>query len=285
MKVMVTGARGMLGQEVLQALHRRGVDCIPADVEDFDLRSAEEVDRFVGRCQPDAIIHCAAYTAVDRAESEPDACMAVNSMGTLHLVRAALKTGATLMYVSTDYVFPGEGDEPYAVNGRTRPLNIYGLSKLQGEEAVRGLMTKYFIVRTSWLFGAGGPNFVRTMLRLGRERSVVRVVDDQIGSPTYAADLASAMASLILTSRYGVYHITGEGYCSFAHLADAALRASGSRCHVEPIPTSEYPSAARRPLNSRLDKRCLDAAGFPRLPIWEDALARYLAEMRARGEL
>ena len=280
MKVMVTGAQGMLSREVVQALLRRGVDCIAADVADFDLRSAGAVEQFVSLNRPDAIIHCAACTAVDLAESDPSACMAVNSAGTLNLVRAALKVNAALMYVSTDYVFSGEGDTPHPVNERPRPLNVYGLSKLQGEEAVQGLMTRYFIVRTSWLFGRHGPNFVHTMLRLGQERSTVRVVDDQIGSPTYTVDLAAAMASMILTSRYGVYHVTGEGYCSFADLAEAALQASGSLCQVERISSSQYPSAARRPLNSRLDKRCLDAAGFPRLPHWHDALLRFLASQR-----
>lgn len=285
MKIMITGASGQLGQDVLRVLKERRIDCIGASTADFDLLDAGAVQRFVVACQPDAIIHCAAYTAVDRAESEPEKCMAVNGLGTLNLVRAAMQVNAKLLYISTDYVFDGAGDQPHETDERARPLNVYGLSKLQGEEAVRSLMTRYFIVRTSWVFGRGGSNFVHTMLRLGRERQRVRVVQDQIGAPTYSLDLAHLLVSMIQTDRYGVYHASNEGCCSFAEFADAIMRHAGSQCHVDPIPSAEYPSAARRPLNSRLSKRSLDAAGFPRLPIWEDALARYLTELREQGEL
>lgn len=278
MKIMVTGATGMLGQDVVRALRARGHVCLGTGSADFDLLDAEAVRRAVGDFMPEAIVHCAAYTAVDQAESEPEKCMAVNAMGTLNLARAALSVDAKLLYVSTDYVFDGSGDAPHETDERPGPLNVYGLSKLQGEEAVRGLMARYFILRTSWVFGAGGRSFVSTMLRLGKEKPLVRVVDDQRGAPTYTADLARLIADMIVTDRYGTYHAASEGCCSFAEFARAIMQRSGSPCRVEAIPTAEYPCAAKRPLNSRLSMRSLDEAGFTRLPPWEDALRRFMAE-------
>lgn len=279
MKVMVTGATGQLGQEVVRALDARGILCRGVGSADFDLTDADAVMAAVTADPPDAIVHCAAYTAVDLAESEPDRCMAVNAMGTLNLVRAALRVNAKLLYVSTDYVFPGTGDQLHEAASPAGPVNVYGLSKWQGEEAVRGLMTRYFILRTSWVFGPGGRNFVQTMARLGREKKQVNVVCDQIGAPTYTVDLAQLIAEMIRTTRYGVYHAAGGGECSFAALAQAVMRLTGSPCRVNPIPSTDYPSAARRPLNSRLGMRSLDQAGFARLPHWEDALQRCLRQM------
>ncbi|MBQ8554474.1 MAG: dTDP-4-dehydrorhamnose reductase [Clostridia bacterium] len=285
MKIMVTGARGLLGQEVIRALLERGHACLGVSSADFDLCDAAATRRAVSDWQPEAIIHCAGYTAVDRAESEPARCMVVNSLGTLNLVRAALRADAKLLYVSTDYVFDGSGDAPRETGAPTGPLNVYGLSKLQGEETVRALMTKFFILRTSWMFGMGGGNFVRTMLCLGSERPRVNVVCDQFGAPTYAPDLAQLICQIIESSRYGVYHGTNEGCCSFAEFANAIMQQGGRRCQVTPIPSSAYPCAARRPLNSRLSKRSLDLAGFRRLPPWEDALARYLTELKNHNKL
>lgn len=279
MRIMVTGATGMLGRDVVRALTEHGHTCLGVGSADFDLTDAAAVSRGVQSFQPEAIVHCAAYTAVDQAESEPEKCTAVNGLGTLNLARAALHAGAKLLYISTDYVFDGSGDAPHEVSDRPRPINVYGLSKLQGEEAVRGLLTRYFILRTSWVFGTGGRSFVSTMLRLGQEKSLVRVVDDQIGAPTYTVDLARLIAEMIVTDRYGTYQATNEGCCSFADFARVILQTSGSRCRVEPIPSSEYPCAARRPLNSRLSKRSLDESGFRRLPIWEDALRRFISEL------
>lgn len=278
MKIMVTGATGMLGQDVVRALRRRGHICLGVSTADFDLLDGSAVRRAVQAFGPEAIIHCAAYTAVDQAESEPERCMAVNGTGTLNLVRAALAVDAKLLYVSTDYVFDGSGDAPWETAARPAPLNVYGLSKLQGEEAVRGLMTRFFILRTSWVFGHGGPSFVSTMLRLGRERSAVRVVDDQRGAPTFTEDLAALMADMIVTERYGVYHAANGGCCSFAEFAREIMALSGSCCRVGKIASQDYPCAARRPLNSRLSMRSLDEAGFRRLPDWQDALWRFLAE-------
>lgn len=278
MRIMVTGATGMLGHDVVRALQARGHDCLGVGSADFDLLDASAVKRAVCHFRPDAIVHCAAYTAVDLAESEPERCMAVNGLGTLNIARAAVCADAKLLYVSTDYVFDGSGDQPWETTDAPAPQNVYGLSKLQGEEAVRGMMTRFFILRTSWVFGRNGRSFVSTMQHLGQRKSVVRVVKDQVGAPTYAADLAQLIADMIVTERYGVYHASNEGCCSFAELAGKIMALTGSRCRVEPIATSEYPCAARRPLNSRLSMRSLDAAGFRRLPHWQDALRRYLAE-------
>ena len=282
MKVLVTGAAGQLGREVCMALRRRGDAVVACDLKDFDLTDEEAVLAAVRKADPSAIVHCAAYTAVDRAETEPALCCRVNGMGTLNIVRAALAVGARLVYVSTDYVLPGAGDQPQPVNAAYGPLNVYGQSKQQGEEAVRSLMTRYFIVRTSWLFSATGDNFVKTMLKLGAERSEVKVVNDQIGSPTGAEDLAALLAQMVHSNRYGIYHATNEGFCSWAEFAGEIMRQGGRHCRVKPISSAEWPSAAHRPLNSRLSKDALDAAGFDRLPPWQDALARVIAQLNAR---
>lgn len=280
MKVLVTGIAGQLGYDVMKRLAELKIDAKGVDYQDFDLTDGQAVMNAVCDYRPDAIIHCAAYTAVDRAEQEPEKCAAVNGMGTLNLVRAALAVDAKLVYVSTDYVFSGEGSQPFEVNAPYGAKNVYGLTKAQGEEAVRSLMTRYFIVRTAWVFGLNGHNFVKTMLRLGAERPEVRVVGDQFGSPTYTPDLARLLCEMIQTNKFGLYHATNEGFCSWADFAAEIMRQGGCKCRVTPIPTSEYPTPAKRPANSRLSKACLDANGFNRLPAWEDALARYLAELK-----
>ena len=280
MKVLVTGVGGQLGYDVCRRLTQLGIENKGVDVQDFDLTDAEAVMAAVRDYAPDAIVHCAAYTSVDKAESMPEVCAEVNGMGTLNMVRAALAAQAKLMYISTDYVFEGAGDQPYEVNDPIMPQSVYGLTKAQGEEAVLSLMQRYYIVRISWVFGENGHNFVRTMLRLGTEKKEVSVVNDQIGSPTYTADLAVLLCDMIQTEKYGVYHATNEGYCSWAEFAQAIMDRAGLKCKVRPIPTSEYPTVAKRPLNSRMSKRSLDEAGFRRLPSWQDALARYIAILR-----
>lgn len=279
MKVLVTGVKGQLGFDVMRRLAALNIEARGVDYTDCDLTDGPSVMALVRGEAPDAIIHCAAYTAVDRAETEPEQCAAVNGMGTLNLVRAALAVDAKLLYVSTDYVFSGEGDTPVDTGAPYQPRNVYGLTKAQGEEAVRSLMNRSFIVRTSWVFGAHGDNFVKTMLRLGADHSEVSVVGDQIGSPTYTVDLARLLCDMVQTNRYGIYHATNEGYCSWASFAAEIMRQAGLRCTVRAIPTSEYPTLARRPANSRLSKASLDQAGFARLPQWEDALSRCLAEL------
>lgn len=283
MRVLVTGVKGQLGYDVMKRLADLNIEARGVDYTDCDLTDGDAVMKLVRGEAPDAIIHCAAYTAVDRAETEPEKCAAVNGMGTLNLVRAALAVDAKLLYISTDYVFSGEGDTPFETGAPYHPRNVYGLTKAQGEEAVRSLMTRCFIVRTSWVFGLNGSNFVKTMLRRGAESSEVSVVGDQIGSPTYTVDLARLVCDMVQTNRYGIYHATNEGYCSWASFAAEIMRQAGLRCTVRSVATGEYPTLARRPANSRLSKACLDQAGFARLPRWEDALDRYLNELEQQA--
>lgn len=278
MKCMLTGARGQLGRALLAELNRRGLPVVATDKDTLDLTDEKAVEAFVMAEKPDVILHCAGYTAVDRAETEPEVCMAANAGASLNLARAALCTGAAMLLVSSDYVFSGEGDTPWETEDRREPLSVYGVSKVQAEEAVRSLLTRCWVVRTSWLFAAHGHNFVRTMLRLGRERSEIPVVCDQIGSPTYAPDLAVFLCDLIRTDRYGFYHATNEGFCSWADFARAIFDEAGLPCSVKPVSSAEYPAAARRPLNSRLSKESLDRNGFARLPDWRDGLRRCLKE-------
>ena len=279
MRIMVTGARGQLGSDVMACLRRRGIDCAGVDREDFDLTDAAAVKAAVDEIRPDAIIHCAAYTAVDRAESEPEVCMRVNGLGTKNLASAALAVDAVMMYISTDYVLAGEGEEPQGVDAPIGPRNVYGLSKLQGEQAVREMLERSFIVRSEWIYGAQGSNFVQAILKRSRHDRELDVVDDQVGSPTYSADLAEALCDLILTDHWGTVHITSEGTCSWADFAEEILRQTGSRSRVRRVSSAHFRSAARRPLNSRLDKTSMDEAGLRRLPPWPDALRRYLIAM------
>ena len=281
MKVLVTGVNGQLGFDVVRLLEERGVPCLGVDVQDFDLTDGAAVKRCVVEYAPDVIVHCAAYTAVDRAESEPELCAAVNGSGTMNMVRAALAVGAKMVYISTDYVFSGKGEEPWTEDMPYDPQNVYGLSKVQGEIAVRSLMKRYFLLRTSWVYGIHGKNFVRTMIRLGKEHPEVRVVDDQVGSPTYSADLARVICDLIPTEKYGIYHVSNEGYMSWAHFAGLIMEKQGLDCRVISVPSAEYPTPARRPLNSRLSKDRLNASGIAPMPPVEDALDRYLRELAA----
>jgi len=284
MRVFVTGASGQLGREVCRILAERGRDCRGVSSRELDITEADSVRAALLTYAPDAVIHCAAYTAVDKAESEAALCRRVNAEGTANIAAACAELGCKMLYVSTDYVFSGEGDTPWEVSDRPAPLSVYGQTKLAGEEAVRAAVARHFIVRTSWVFGEGG-NFVKTMLRLSESREEVAVVADQIGSPTYAADLAGLLCDMVETERSGTYHAANEGFCSWADFAAAIFRMAGRDTRVRPISTAEYPTAAQRPLNSRLSRRALDEAGFARLPHWEDALARYLKEEKNRSLL
>jgi len=279
MKVLVTGFAGQLGYDTVCELEKRGVECRGVDIQDFDLTDAKAVKAYVQDYRPDAVVHCAAYTGVDKAESQPEVCAAVNGMGTLNVVRAALSVGAKMVYISTDYVFSGAGDKPWEEEDPYGPLNVYGMSKVQGEDAVRSLMTRFFILRTSWVFGKNGNNFVRTMLRLGREKKELRVVCDQVGSPTYTRDLARVICDFLPTEKYGIYHVRNEGFLSWYDFARLIMDKAGLHCRVIPVPTSEYPTPARRPLNSRLSGERLAASGIRPMPSVEDALDRYLAEI------
>ena len=279
MKVFVTGVSGQLGFDVCRVLRDRGIDYRGVSSRELDITERCAVERELRDYAPDAVIHCAAYTAVDRAEDEAERCWRVNAEGTAHLAAVSAALGCKMLYVSTDYVFSGDGETPWEAEDAVLPQCVYGKTKLAGELAVRAMVEKSFIVRTSWVFGKNGGNFVKTMLRLAESREEIRVVADQIGSPTYTADLAVLLCDMIETERYGVYHAANEGYCSWADFAAAIFRAAGKSTRVHPITTAEYPVKAKRPLNSRLSRRALDEAGFKRLPSWEDALARYLKEI------
>ena len=280
MRVLVTGYAGQLGYEVVRLLESRGIPCRGVDQADFDLTDAGAVLDYVRNYRPDVIVHCAAYTNVDKAETEPEICAAVNGMGTLHMVRAALSVGAKMVYISTDYVFSGTGNQPFEIDDPYGPRNVYGVSKVLGEDAVRSLMTRYFILRTSWVFGKNGHNFVRTMLRLGAEKKELRVVCDQIGSPTYAKDLARVICDMIPTEKYGIYHVRNEGFISWADFARMIMEKAGLPCRIIPVDSSEYASLAKRPLNSRLSGSKLAESGFVPMPSVENALDRYLDELK-----
>lgn len=278
MKVLLTGARGQLGCDVMKVLTARDLPHLGLGKAECDVTNGDAVRQCLTVYGPDVVIHCAAYTAVDRAEDEEELCRTVNVRGTENVAHACAELGAKMLYLSTDYIFPGNGETPFETDDPTGPLNAYGRSKLGGEKAVREALDRYFIVRISWVFGKYGKNFVKTMLRLGREKSFVKVVEDQVGSPTYTADLAPLLCDMIATDKYGIYHATNEGTSSWAEFAAEIFRQMGSTASVVPIPSGEYPVRAARPLNSRLSKRSLDEAGFRRLPAWQDALKRFLEE-------
>ncbi len=279
MKVLVTGVTGQLGHDCVAEFAKRGVKVKGVSSKDFSLTDYAKAREVITAYSPDVVVHCAAWTAVDRAEDEKDACEAVNAGGTRNIAEICRDLDAKLIYISTDYVFPGTGTEPWLPNGEKAPCNAYGASKLHGEEAVQELLTKYFIVRISWVFGINGKNFIRTMLKLSENHDRLTVVDDQVGSPTYTKDLAVLLADMAASTKYGVYHATNEGYCSWAELAAETFRQAGKATVVEPVPSSAYPTKAVRPKNSRMSKACLDAAGFHRLPAWQDAVDRYLQEL------
>ena len=279
MKVLVTGSAGQLGYDVCKVLASRQIENRGVDITDFDITDQNAVNRYLKAYRPDAVIHCSAWTAVDKAEDEPERVEAVNADGTRNIAEVCKKIGAKMLYLSTDYVFPGTGDRFYEPNDPTGPLSVYGRTKLAGELAVRKLLEKYFIVRISWVFGKNGNNFVKTMLRLAETHTEVNVVCDQIGSPTYTADLAPLLCDMIATEKYGVYHATNEGLCSWAEFAEEIFRVSGKQVKVHAIPTEQYPTKAIRPKKSRMSKSCLDLAGIHRLPDWKDALARYWKEL------
>ena len=277
MKVFVTGVKGQLGYDVMNELAKRGLEGIGVDMEEMDITDAEACERVIKAAAPEAVIHCAAYTAVDAAEDNRDLCHRVNGEGTKNIARVCSELDIPMMYISTDYVFNGQGERPWEPDDYREPLNVYGLTKYEGEIAVEQLLKKYFIVRIAWVFGLNGKNFIKTMLRLGKERGAVSVVDDQIGSPTYTYDLARLLVDMIQTDRYGRYHATNEGLCSWYEFACEIFRQAGmDEVKVTPVDSASYPAKAKRPFNSRMSKEKLTENGFERLPSWQDALGRYL---------
>lgn len=282
MKVLVTGVKGQLGFDVCKELDKRNIENKGIDRDDCDITDEQAVLNYIKNYAPDVVVHCAAYTAVDRAEDEKEICYNVNVKGTEYIARACKEIDAKMVYISTDYVFEGTGDKAYEVQDNTAPDNTYGLTKYQGEEAVRKILSKYFIIRISWVFGINGNNFINTMMKLGESRSELNVVADQIGSPTYTYDTAPLICDMIATEKYGTYHATNEGYCSWADLAEYIFSVTGQKVLVHHIKSEEYPTKASRPKNSRLSKASLDNAGFKRLPDWQDAVKRYINEKLGR---
>ena len=308
MKVFVTGVGGQLGHDVMNELHGRGIEAVGSDIApsysgvqdgspvtvmpyvQLDITDKAAVERVLAELRPDAVVHCAAWTAVDAAEDEDkrDKVMAINAGGTANIAGACRGIGAKMVYISTDYVFNGQGTEPWDPDCRDyAPLSVYGKSKLEGELAVSGTLEKYFIVRIAWVFGVNGKNFIRTMLNVGKTHDTVRVVNDQIGTPTYTRDLAVLLADMIGTEKYGYYHATNEGgYISWYDFTCEIYRQAGYTTKVLPVTTAEYGlSKAARPFNSRLDRSKLLRNGFTPLPDWKDALARYIEILRDNGEL
>lgn len=280
MKVLVTGFGGQLGHDVIKHLEALDIECRGVDIADFDITNEEQTLSYITDYAPDVVVHCSAYTAVDKAEENMDLCYAVNAKGPEYIAKACKKIDAKMVYISTDYVFPGQGTDFYEVDDQTGPLSQYGATKLSGEQAVKAQLEKYFIIRISWVFGVNGNNFVKTMLRLGREKEELRVVDDQIGSPTYTDDLSVLICKMIQTEKYGTYHATNEGICSWAQFTEEIFKQTGITCKVTHVTTQEYgATVAVRPENSRMSKKSLDEAGFDRLPTWQDALHRYLIEL------
>lgn len=280
MKVLVTGVKGQLGYDVMKELTSRGMEAIGADLEEFDITNIEQTSAFITESAPDAVIHCSAYTAVDRAEEDFDTCYKVNANGPENIAAVCKKLDIPMLYISTDYVFPGDGQRFYEPEDATGPAGAYGKTKLAGEEAVKALLDKYFIVRISWVFGYNGNNFIKTMLRLSETHKELTVVNDQIGSPTYTVDLAKLLVDMIVTDKYGTYHATNEGICSWADFAREIFAQAGKDVVVNNVTTEEYGAKAPRPKNSRMSKDKLVEAGFSRLPQWQDALARYLEDLK-----
>ncbi|MCL2819426.1 MAG: dTDP-4-dehydrorhamnose reductase [Oscillospiraceae bacterium] len=276
--ILVTGAAGQLGADIVSELKKRDIKYIGIDIADLDITDNKAVDAYIKEKKPECIIHSAAYTAVDKAEDEPELCFKVNAEGAGNIAKACKEIDAEMIYISTDYVFDGDGDKPYETDAVKAPVSVYGKSKLMGEEAVSSELYKYYIVRISWVFGKHGNNFVKTMQRLSGTNDKLNVVSDQIGSPTYTTDLAVLLCDMVLSGKYGEYHATNEGYCSWAEFADEIMLQSGSECKINPIPSEQYPTKAVRPKNSRLSKVSLDKASFSRLPEWQDALKRYLKQ-------
>lgn len=282
MKILVTGVKGQLGFDVVNELTKRGHEAIGVDIAEMDVTDKDSVDRVICAVQPQAVIHCAAWTAVDAAEDNEDKVRAVNATGTQNIADACKKIDAKMMYISTDYVFDGQGTTPWQPDCKDYdPLNVYGQTKLEGELAVANTLDNYFIVRIAWVFGVNGKNFIKTMLNIGKTHDTVRVVNDQIGTPTYTYDLARLLVDMIETDKYGYYHATNEGgYISWYDFTKEIYRQAGYSTNVIPVSTQEYGlSKAARPFNSRLDKSKLVENGFKPLPTWQDALARYLKEI------
>ena len=285
MKVLVTGCKGQLGYDVSKELRRCGDEPVSVDIEEMDIIDKEAVKNYITNANADAVIHCAAYTAVDNAEDYFELCQKINRDGTQNIADVCKKLDIKMIYISTDYVFNGEGENFWNPDDDREPLNAYGMSKYEGELSVENTLDKYFIVRISWAFGLNGKNFVRTMLNLGKTHDKLTVVDDQIGSPTYTADLSKLLCDMVHSDKYGRYHATNEGVCSWYDFTKEIMKQAAeyypeyAKVEVTPVSSDAYPTKAKRPHNSRMSKDKLEQNGFDRLPTWQNALSRYLKEL------
>ncbi len=282
MRVLVTGVKGQLGHDVMNELEKRGYEGVGVDVEEMDITDAEAVDKVIHEAHVDAVVHCAAWTAVDAAEDNVEMCRKVNAYGTENIAKVCGELDIPMIYLSTDYVFDGMGERPWEPDDPvTEPLNVYGQTKYEGELAVEKYAKKHYIVRIAWVFGVNGKNFIKTMLKLAKTHDRLTVVDDQIGTPTYTYDLAILLVDMLETDKYGKYHVTNEGgYISWYDFAKEIFRQAGVNVEVVPVTAEEYKAKAKRPYNSRMSKEKLTANGFKRLPSWQDALKRYLKIIR-----
>ena len=276
MKIIVTGSNGMLGSDVVAALKERGHETVGCDLPEFDITDRIGIQQFIRNEKPDAVIHLAAYTAVDKAENEKTQCFAANTLGARNIACVSNAIGAKLLYTSTDYVFDGRGEEAFETDSPVSPLNHYGKTKADGEEKVRQYCPRSFILRICWTYGKSGRNFVDTMLALADSQSEIRVVDDQVGSPTYTKDLAKLICDMIETDKFGTYHASCDGFCSRYEFACEIMKLAGKEVKIIPAKSEDFPTPAERPRNSRLSKKSLDEAGFERLPDWKISLAEYI---------
>lgn len=276
MKVFVTGVKGQLGHDVMNELEKRNMEAIGVDIDEMDITNKVQVEQVISEAAPDAVIHCAAYTAVDAAEENEALCRKVNADGTENIACVCESLDIKMMYISTDYVFDGQGQRPWEPEDERNPLNVYGQTKCEGELTVEQHVSKFFTVRIAWVFGVNGKNFIKTMLNLGKTHDQLTVVNDQTGSPTYTYDLARLLVDMIQTDKYGRYHATNEGICTWYEFACEIFRQAGMAVKVSPVTSDEYPAKAKRPANSRMKKDKLVENGFEPLPSWQDALKRYL---------
>lgn len=277
--IVITGNRGQLGFDIEKVCQDRGLEYLGIDINELDITDKNAVNEFFQSRDIDTFIHCAAFTAVDVAEDNPELCYRVNTEAVKYLVDACKKHNVKFIFISTDYVFSGQKEGIYVPEDKTSPLSVYGKSKADSEAYIQENLEKYYIVRISWAFGLNGKNFVRTMLRLGKEKPSISVVSDQIGSPTYTKDIAPLLVDMSQTDKYGVYHATNEGYCSWADFTRYILEKAGLTAEVKDILTIDYPTKAARPMNSKLSKDKLEENGFKRLPSWQSAVDRYLQEL------
>lgn len=276
MKVLVTGVNGQLGYDVVKELDKRGHQAVGVDRESMDLTSTQQIKECIETVNPEAIIHCAAYTAVDKAEDEEELCRRVNAIASKEIAEYAKALDIPMIYISTDYVFDGTKDGEYTEEDMPNPINVYGKTKYEGEVYVQDTLEKYYIVRISWVFGENGNNFIDTMLRLAKERDSLNVINDQVGSPTYTKDLAPLLVDMIETDKYGIYHATNEGYCTWYEFAKEIFKIANIDIKVNPINTSEYPTKAIRPMNSKMNKNKLEKNSFYRLRNWKYSLLDYI---------